>query len=523
MIYRFDAYTLDVSRGLLLCDGNEVAIEPRAFAFLSYMIENPDRLVSKDELVEKIWEGRFISDAAISTLIKTARRALDDDGKAQRLIRTVHGRGFRFAGTVEQAVPARPKQEVNAVSGGGQTAANFGNQPSIAVFPFRMFGQSETFSAIADAVPSELITSLSRLRWLKVIARGSSFRFREATLDLEAIHEKLGVGYCLTGDIEIFGNNLAIAVELVDPRDGRIVWGDRLSGTIDDVHQMRADIAARVSTAMELQISLNEAERARLQSPQTLDAWSLYHMGLRHMYRFNPTANAIAASHFARATELDPGFARAFAARSFTSFQTVYVNYSADRAVEIENARRFSEKCLELDPLDPFGNFNYGRSYWLHGDHEAGQPYLDRAIGLSPSFSHGLYAYAYSNIMAGRREAGVEQLERAIELSPLDPFLFAMETLKSVSFLHADDFEQASIWADRGSRQPGAHYICMFMAAAINQIAGNHAQARYWADRTRQLRPDATIQQFFHSYRLQDQTVRNNLLVVLQELGFSKQ
>jgi tetratricopeptide (TPR) repeat protein len=238
------------------------------------------------------------------------------------------------------------------------------------------------------------------------------------------------------------------------------------------------------------------------------------------MYRFNATDNAIAADHFARAVGLDPNFARAHAARSFTSFQSAFVNYGSDRDVEIENARRFAERCLELDPMDPFGNFTYGRSYWLENDHESGKTYLDRAIGLSPSFSHGMYAHAFTNLMAGRGEPAIAKLDEAIRLSPLDPFLYAMQSAKGFALAHSGDLERACKWLDIGSRQPGAHYLVSIIAAAINQIAENHDQARYWAERTRQLRPDASIEQFFVAYPLRDGRMRSAVHAALQDLGF---
>ncbi len=522
MIYRFDRFTLDLSLGQLSRDREEVAVEPRVFALLCYMIEHRGRLVSKDELVEKIWDGRFISDTAISTLIKTARRVLDDDGKAQRLIRTVHGRGFRFVGTVEELVPAAAGRDLAPGEAPDGAAQETGEQPSIAVLPFRQIGQTGVYGAIAEAVPSELISSLSRLRWLKVLARGSTFRFRDETPDMDAIRTALGATYCLTGEVEIFGSDLALTVELADTRDGRIVWGDRRSGKVEDVHQMRTDIVSLVTAAMELHVSLNEAERARLRAPQTLDAWSLYHLGLRHMYRFNATDNAIAADHFARAVSLEPNFARAHAARSFTSFQSAFVNYGSDRGADIDNARRFAERCLELDPMDPFGNFNYGRSYWLRNDHEFGQTFLARAVGLSPSFSHGMYAHAFTNLMAGLGDQALPMLDEAIRLSPLDPFLYAMQSAKGFSLAHTGDMEQACRWLDAGSRQPGAHYLVSIIAAAVNRMAGKHDQARYWAERTRDLRPDASIEQFFVAYPLRDSRVRSEVHAALRDLGFSE-
>lgn len=521
MKFDFEDFSLDLALGQLSRAGEEIKVEPRVFSLLCHLIENSERLVTKDELIEQIWEGRVVSDAALSTLVKSARRVLDDDGQNQRLIRTLHGRGFRFIGSLSRPPPARVlQQEVPATVPDNAEPSPEGGRPSIAVLPFRRIGQTETWGAMADAIPAELISSLSRLRWLRVVARGSTFRFRDQTPDLDEIRNTLGAAYCLTGDVEIFGPNLTIAVVLSDTRDGQVVWGERSSGKIEDVHQIRADIIRLVTSEMELHVSLNEAERARLRPPESLDAWGLYHIGLRHMYRFNAKDNEIAAAHFAKATELDPGFARAFAARSFTSFQFAFVNYKSERDLEIENARRFAEHCLELDPMDPFGNFTLGRSHWLRGDHEAGQGLVQRSVDLSPSFSHGIYARAFSEMIAGRGKDALAHVDEAIVLSPLDPFLYAMQSVKGFASLHEGDFAQACHWIDAGSRQPGAHYLVTFIAAAINYVAGNIEQARYWAKRTREQRPGATISQFFAAYPLQNQNIRREVHQALKKLGF---
>lgn len=520
MKYGFDDFTLDVTLGQLFRAGKEIQVEPRAFSLLCHLLANNNRLVTKEELVEEIWDGRIVTDAAISTLIKTARRAVADDGKTQRLIRTVHGRGFRFVGPLQRTGSASAVPQTKSDLSEATEPIPEGGRPSIAVLPFRRIGQTDTWGAMADAVPAELISSLSRLRWLRVLARGSTFRFRDQTPDLDQIRTTLGAAYCLTGDVEIFGPNLTIAVELSDTRSGQVIWGERTSGKTEDVHRIRADIIRLVTSEMELHVSLNEAERARLRPPESLDAWGLYHIGLGHMYRFNAKDNEIAAEYFAKATRLDPGFARAFAARSFTSFQFAFVNYKSNRDAEIENARRFAERCVEIDPMDPFGNFNLGRSYWLRGDHEAGQGFVERSIGLSPSFAHGMYASAFSDLIAGRGEPAIAKLDEALILSPLDPFLYAMQSAKGFSLLHEGDLEQACDWLDKGSRQPGAHYLVTFIAASTNLIAGKTDQARYWAAQTLRLRPDASIGQFFEAYPLRNQQVRRETLKALQQLGF---
>ncbi len=518
MQYRFDHFTLDVSRGLLQAAGQDVAIEPRGFALLVLLVNHHDRVVTKDEIVEAVWDGRIVSDAAIATVIKTTRKALGDDGVTQKFIRTLRGRGVRFVGTLAPDVPATVRQP--DTPGPPSALVTPKSRPSIAILPFGMVGYSQTFSAISDAIPAELISCLSRLRWLTVVSRGSTFRFRDSDPDLEAVHSALGAKYCLTGFVEIFGAVIAVSVELSDTRSKAVIWSERFSGTVNDVNETRNDIVTHVISALELHIPLNEAKRARLRAPENLDAWSIYHLGLQHMYRFNKADNLIAASHFERATRLDPEFARAYAAQSFTSFQNAFLKYNADVVAEVDNTRRFAERAVELDPIDPFANFTLGRAHWLKGDPEAGMPWIDRAIGLSPNFAQGFYAHGWGDVMAGRGAEALQQLQRAIELSPLDPFLYAMQSACGMAYLQLEDYENAVLWAEKGARAPGSHFLIGAIAAAICKINGDEAKATRWAVTTKTRRPDASVAMFFNAFPFQDQHMRSQYASALTSVGF---
>lgn len=517
MRYRFDLFTLDLDRGLLLEQGRDLAIEPRAFALLALLVMNHDRVVTKDEIIEKVWDARIVSDAAISTVIKTTRKVLGDDGVTQQYIRTIRGRGVRFVGTVVTLASARvPVPDDHAAAAGAITPSE---RPSIAILPFRMVGYSESHSAVADAIPAELISCLSRLRWLKVVSRGSTFRFRQDDPDLTVIRDTLGVSYCLTGLVEIFGAVVAVSVELSDTRSQAVVWSERFSGTISDVNQTRNDIVNHVISALELHVPLNEAERARLRPPENLDAWSVYHLGLQHMYRFNRADNQIAAGHFERATTLEPGFARAYAARSFTSFQSAFLKYSDDRSGEVENARRFAEKCVELDPVDPFGNFTLGRAHWLKGDPEAGMPWIDRSVDLSPNFAQGFYAHGWADVMAGRNTDALKHLENAALLSPLDPFLYAIQAARGLAYLQLEDYDNALLWAEKGARAPGAHFLIGTIAAMIAKISGDEQKAAYWGKKVKERRPDTSVATFFTAFPFEDSEMRRSMQTALVSIG----
>ena len=273
--YRFDDFTLDLAAGELRNRDTVVAADQMTFSVLAYLVENADRLIPKEELVEKVWHGRFISDSAISSAIKSVRKVIGDSGSAQRLVRTIHGRGFRFVGDVQfAAVPAMPVSEQPAPSDSVALRPPDDKRPAIAILPFTPMGLDGPYSAIPDAIPAELIATLSRLRWLKVMARGSSFRFRSDSADIETIGAALGVGYILSGTVEMFDRKITLSIELTDARSGHVVWAERLAGEIEDIHTLREHVVGLITSVLEMQISRNESEIARLRSPKAFDAWA---------------------------------------------------------------------------------------------------------------------------------------------------------------------------------------------------------------------------------------------------------
>jgi TolB-like protein len=392
MIYLFGPFELDIASVELRKGGKMRSLEPQVFALLALLVENRERLVSKDEIIDKVWDGRVVSDAAVASRVKSARQALGDDGKSQRFIRTIHGQGYRFVADARASQGTAVLHRANAgetvvVDPTGSAIQHLDRtaRPSLAVLPFRLIGDGGRYAALAVALPAELITELSRLRWLFITARGSSFRLRTSDTEFSEIGRLLRVRYCLCGTVEVSDRSVVVAVELVDTTDGRIVWADRFSGRIDDVHAMREEIRSRVLMELEIQIPIHEAALARHSMPEDLDAWSAYHLGLQHVYRFNRVDNAAATTLFQQAVGLDPSFARAHAGLSFIHFQTAFMRYSNDIPAEINQARRFAERGVQLDPLDPFVNFTMGRTYWLEGDLDSSLIWLERATTVSPN------------------------------------------------------------------------------------------------------------------------------------------
>ena len=527
MIYRFGSFELDMATVELRRDGAACPVEPQVFALLALLVGNRDRLVSKDEIIEKVWDGRVVSDSAVASRVKTARKAIGDDGKNQRYIRTIHSRGFRFVADVKavrgaQMFPAPETRAQPVPSGIEPTGASAEpvSRPSIAVLPFRLTGDPGPYEAIADALPHDLILDFSRLRWLFVTARGSSFRLRTFDDDMTEIGRLLGVQYCLTGSMEVAGAGLDVTVELIDTRDGGVVWADRYTSAVDNVHQVRSDIRGRILAALEIRIPLHEAELARMQVTESLDAWSAYHLGLQHMYRFNRTDNAAATALFQKSLSLDPGFARAHAGLSFVHFQTAFLRHTEDLALEIDLARRFAERGVELDPLDPFVNFTMGRTYWLEGDLERGLAWLERATSISPNYAQGIYARGWTETLAGRGLEGREHVDLAMRLSPLDPLHYAMQGTRAFTHIAVGEDAQAAYWAERAARSPGAHVLIAMIAAASHALAGDMERAASWAANVRERNAMLTRDDFFRAFPMKAEVVRLRVSNALERCGF---
>lgn len=530
MIYHFGTFELDTAKAELRDAGQVRAVEPQVFTLLAVLIENRERLVSKDELLEKVWDGRVVSDSAISSRVKSARQAVGDDGRAQRAIKTIHSQGFRFVAEVRLEASAEPRL---AADGDGELAVSAAEtspattplverlgRPSIAVLPFVALGDMGPYATVAEALPHELITELARLRWLFVTARGSSFRLRQKDADISAVGQILGVRYCLTGTVQLEGRNLSVNVELADTLNGGVVWADGLTGHIDDVHAFRGAIRARILAELEIQIPLHEAAAARLAVTEDLDAWAAYHLGLQHMYRFNRVDNAAAKALFERAVAQDPAFGRAQAGLSFVHFQTAFMRYSDDVSVAIDQARRCAERALELDALDPFSNFAMGRTYWLVGDLDGGIAWLERSIQLSPNYAQGLYALAWTETLADHSSASRGHVDLAMQLSPLDPLYYAMLGTRALTHMAAGEDAEAGRWAERAGRSPGAHVLAGMIALVGNALAGNDARAAWWAANVRQRRPGIGRTDFLRAFPMQSAAMKDRISAALMRFGF---
>ncbi|MCV0406894.1 MAG: winged helix-turn-helix domain-containing protein [Rhizobiaceae bacterium] len=485
-------------------------------SLLIHLVRNRDHMVTKDEIVAAVWQGEAVSDASISSRIRSARQAVGDDGARQAVIRTVHGRGFRFVPEVTPSAPGHATSEDFIPPPPGRP----GGRPSIAVLPFQQLGMLPELTILGDAIPHEIIEALSRLRWLAVIARGSTFRFRQVAADLDLVSTALAARYVLSGVIESPGRTIAVTLELTDSSSREIIWADRLVAPVDEVGDLRARIVAHLVSALEAHIPDNEARIARLSDPAGLDAWANYHIGLGHLYRFTAADNALAKGCFERAVKADPQFARAHAGLSFTSFLEAFLRLTPDPALAARNARRHAERAVELDALDPFANFTMGRTFWLSNEPDIAADWLARATALNPNYAQGFYASAFTAMLTGNAPGVYAALDTSLHLSPLDPLLYGIHGVRAQMLIQQEDHEAAANWADRAATTPGAHYLIAMIALVANGLAERHEQAGRWRQTIRRLKPDATSADYCAAFPTRETKSRARIEQELRRQGF---
>jgi adenylate cyclase len=280
--YLFEEYAFDADRRELRRGSDVVSVAPQVFDLIEYLIRNRERVVSKDDLIKAIWNGRSVSDAALTTRLNAARTAIGDSGEEQCFIKTLPRKGFRFVGAVREAKdPAGAAVADNQVELQKPDLA-LPDKPSIAVLPFENMSGDPEQEYFADGMVEDIITALSRFKSLFVIARNSSFTYKGRAVDIKQVGRELGVRYILEGSVRKGGNRMRIAAQLIDATSGAHLWADRYDRGPSDIFAVQDEITASVTGIIEPALADAEQQRVLRKPPDSLDAWEAYQRGLWH-------------------------------------------------------------------------------------------------------------------------------------------------------------------------------------------------------------------------------------------------
>jgi len=494
--FLFSDCVLDPERRELTRAAKAVAVGPQVFDLLLYLIRNRDRVVSKDHMIEAVWGGRIVSESTLASHINAVRKAIGDSGEEQHLVRTVPRKGFRFVGDVTEAQGAErvSNEESGLATDVSRPAPLLPGKPSIAVLPFQNLSGDPEQAYFADGVVEEIITALSRVRWLFVIARNSSFTYRGHDVDLKKVGEELGVGYVLEGSLRKAGDRIRITGQLIEASTGTHLWAERFEGRLEDIFELQDEIAASVAGEIAPQVELAEIQRAKNKPTASLNAYDCYLRGIAHMHRGTQEAIEEALSLFQRSIELDPEFAAAHAMAAWSYFWRKVNGWTEDRAREIAEGERLARRAVELGRDDAVALTRGGHALaHLAGDLDSGIALLDRAVFLNPNLASAWFLGGFLRTWHGECEDAIEHFERAMRLSPVDPELYRMQAGIAMAHLFAGRIETASLWAERSYSNLPSFLMVVALIAATRALGGRQEDARRAVEEVRKLDPGLRI------------------------------
>lgn len=495
MIYRFKSFELDTERFELRDDRMPVPLEPQVFALLSLLVANSERMVSKEEMIERIWNGRVVSDSALSSRIKSLRRALGDDGKSQRLIRTIHGRGFRFVGDV---VSATAIDEVTSLmektdENKADVRRNSGSKPAIAVLPFTNMSGNAEQEYFSDAITQDIITNLSKYRWLDVTARNTSFGYKGKAIDIRQLANELGIDFVVEGSVLRSGDRIRVTAQLVDAATGTQRWSDRYDGVLKDVFAVQDEITAKVAARLEPEIGAAVRQKVARSTRRDLQAWEYYHLGIHHFFRFTAADNQEAQTLLQQSRELDPEFGEAHAWWAYAVVLGM-VYWDTNPSPEmLDEALAAASRALELDDQNAVFYALKARVQLARCEYSSALTANEMAISLNPTFAAAHCGLADSLAYEGRYDEAIQGFENAIELSPNDPQRWAFLTYGALAHIFKGDFETAVKWSERAGEIPNCQYWTTAHKAVALAYMDEGGRAKRTVSQLLKERPDFSI------------------------------
>lgn len=479
MRFGFKDCVLDLERRELTRGSETVSIGPRVFDLLAYLVQNRERVVSKDDLLDAVWSGRTVSESTLTSHINAVRKAIGDSGEEQHLVRTLPRKGFRFVGEVteDRSAPGAPSA-APPLSDESHTTL-LCNKPSIVVLPFQNLSGNPEQSYFADGVVEEIITALSRVRWLFVIGRNSSFTYQGRSEDSGQIGRELGVRYLLEGSVRRAADRVRITGQLVDVSTGAHLWAERFEGTSDDIFELQDRIATSVVGAIAPQVELAEIERAKRKPTGSLDAYDCYLRGLSHLHRGSRESVQGALPLFHKSIELDPDFAAAHAMAAWGYFWRRVNGWSENSQQDTSEGIRLARRAVELGRDDAVALTRSGHALAnLAGELDLGIALLDRALFLNPNLASAWFLGGFIRTWRGESDSAITYFEHAMRLSPVDPELYRMQAGLAMAHLFAGRFETASEWADKSYARLPSFLMTMAVVAASRALTGRLEEAR---------------------------------------------
>jgi TolB-like protein len=518
--YLFENCALDPDRRELRRANVLVAIEPQVFDLLVHLIRHRDHVVSKDDLLACVWQGRVVSDSALFSRINAVRNAIGDTGDRQRLIKTLPRKGLRFVGEVREEAAARFRT-VDISAHDATLTLPPPDRPSIVVLPFANLSGDPGQEHFADGISEDLITGLARIRWLFVIARNSAFVYKHRAVDVKQVSRELGVRYVLEGSVRRAGNRLRINAQLVDATTGCHHWAEKYDRELGDVFAVQDEITRSVAGAIEPHLLAAEGMRALARSSDDLGAWELVARAQTHVWRMTHPDYETAIGALGVAVKAYPDYAPARSLLAFCLLFAVHMGWiSRDRG--LLPGRRHAFRATTLDDRDPWGHIALGYGALMERQTEESIAAFRRAVNLNPNCAAAHAHLGHGLAFAGQDCEAIEHAERAIRHSPLDPMMALFLGTIAVAHYLAGRYAEALQYTTEAARlRPGFQGAQRLRCASLAQI-GRVDEARSFLAAVRREQPHLSIDWIKANVPYQTTTLMERFLEGMRKAGLGE-
>ena len=503
--FHFAGYTLDGTRGSLRVADRDIELRRKSFEVLTFLVENADRLVTKEELIQAVWPDVIVTDDVLIHCVSEIRNAIGDEQQA--LVKTVPRRGYRFVAPVSQAAPASPApvppstpsdppSSVVTSNLGRRQGLPLPDRPSIAVLPFQNMSGDPEQEYFADGIVEEIITALSRFSGLFVIARNSTFTYKGRAVDIKQVGSDLGVRYVLEGSVRRAMDRVRITGQLIDASFGTHLWADRFDGALENIFELQDNVTSRVVGAIAPKLERAEIERAKRKSTGSFDAYDYFLHGLECAHKAHHDRDSVdeALRLFSKANDLDPVFAAAYGMAAYCYVLRQQSGWITDRKLHVAEAARLARKAVDLGKDDALALHRAGHAlaYVAH-EFDAGASFIDRALGLNANLASAWLSSACLRVWIGEPDIVINHAAQFKRISPLDPQMPLAQSVSGFAHFFAGRYDEALLLGRQVLQENPDFHPALRLSAAANALSGRVDQSHKSVTRLRQIDPNLRV------------------------------
>jgi TolB-like protein/tetratricopeptide (TPR) repeat protein len=510
--FAFGPFVLNPEAGTLLLQGAPVPVGYRGFLLLKAFLERPGEVLTKTDLFDAAWQGAVVEETNLTVQIASLRKLLGQSPGGGEWIATIPRVGYRFVASVDRPMDRTPGQKAPFPE------REPGTGPSIAVLPFVNISADPEQEYFADGIVEDIITGLSQLRWLFVIARNSTYAYKGKAPDVRQVANDLGAQYVLEGSVRRVDDHIRVASQLVDATAGVHVWAERYDRAVTDIFAVQDEITQSVVASIEPQLYAAEYRRIQSKPPESLDAWGYVMRAMPDIWTWGDRESERAIANLRCSIAIEPDYPRAHSLLAWSYITGAHmgrVPFSDVRGLALDSARR----AITRDGEDPWGHLALGYVHTLSRQFNDATSELNEALWLNPNFALGYMVLGAAYGFDGRGDEGLKHLAVGSRLSPRDPHQSLYQSACALCHFVEGRYQE-SIALNRRAVQLRPHFVSAWRTlAAAAGLAGDQDTAMKAVSESLKLQPELSTEWIERSYALVQREHRELYIQGLRNAG----